>query len=26
MMELVDGDVTWEDVQMEVYQSVEPTA
>ena len=26
MMAFVDGDVTWEDVQMEVYESVPPTA
>jgi hypothetical protein len=26
MMDMVDGDVTWEDVQMEVYESVQPTA
>jgi hypothetical protein len=25
MMALVDGDVSWEDVQMEVYESVQPT-
>jgi hypothetical protein len=26
MMELVEGDVSWEDVEMEVFHSAQPTA